>query len=216
MSLQSIVKFISTLFDFDIYRLLVKLFNVTRRLWFTQNGLYEVLTHEVTLELNTLNGSKATYDKHQQVKFLQDNTIAYQDQAFGDGEIFTNYKCSPGEPVDFYQDGNRWRVLISLRESKSRGQIEDFHIERQIKNGFTKPNEYFQTRIDHKTRRLTMSVVFQEKRYPKRLILVEENRKRTTELSQDHTHILPDNRLKVTWSTDKPRLYEAYTLRWSW
>jgi hypothetical protein len=31
---------------------------------------------------------------------MQDNVIAYQDQAWGDGEILLNYRCTPGTPVD--------------------------------------------------------------------------------------------------------------------
>lgn len=71
-------------------------------------GLYEVLSCEVTLSLVDVKGREAIYRKVQKVRFLQDHVIAYEDQAWGDGNLFADYKCSPGIPVDRYQDGNRW------------------------------------------------------------------------------------------------------------
>jgi hypothetical protein len=50
-------------------------------------GLYEVLEYEATLELEDQGGKRATFKKREKVRYLQDNIIAYQDQAWGDGEI---------------------------------------------------------------------------------------------------------------------------------
>jgi hypothetical protein len=46
-------------------------------------------------------------------------------------------------PLDQYQDGFRYNILISLRETKNRGDVVDF-IERTVTGGFTKPNEWRQ------------------------------------------------------------------------
>ena len=43
---------------------------------------------------------------------MQNNVIAFEDYAWGDGEIFTDYRCSPGVVVDKYQEGDRWSILI--------------------------------------------------------------------------------------------------------
>ncbi|MCB9436472.1 MAG: hypothetical protein H6673_05685 [Anaerolineales bacterium] len=179
-------------------------------------SLYEVLSCEVTLGLVDVKGREAIYRKVQKVRFLQDHVIAYEDQAWGDGKLFADYKCSPGIPVDRYQDGNRWRVLISLRESKSRGDVEEFHIRRKIEEGFTKPVEYLHTRIDHPTHLLVIRVVFPAQRLPRRIILIEQNASRTTELGIAHIQTLPDKRQMVEWETKRPRRFEMYTLRWEW
>ena len=50
-------------------------------------GIYEVLEWENILEIHDKNGKNATFKKREKVRFLQDNVIAYQDQAWGDGEI---------------------------------------------------------------------------------------------------------------------------------
>ncbi len=179
-------------------------------------GMYEVLELDARLELQDSKGERAVLYKRQRVRFLQDNIIAFQDKAWGDGDIFADYKCSPGVAVDRYREGHRYRVLISLRRTMNRGDIEEFHIERTIKGGFTKKVEDFQTEIDHKTRNLTVSVIFPRSRFPRRLLLIEQNAARTRGLGGDYTRKLPDGRQKVTWRANKPRLFEAYIIRWEW
>jgi len=161
-------------------------------------------------------GETAVYHKRERVRFAQDHIIAFQDQAWGDGEIFADYKCSPGEAVDRYREGDRYRILISLRETKHRGDVEEFRIERTIKDGFSTNIEDFQTEIDHPTERLSLSVIFPAQRLPKHVALIERNRARTIALGPGHFQTLPDGRQKVAWSTKKPRLFEAYILRWQW
>lgn len=179
-------------------------------------GLYEVLEHEGQLELCDEGGHKVIYAKRQKVKFLQDNIIAYQDQAWGDGEIFADYNCTPGVPVDRYREGNRYRVLISLREAKKHNDVEQFHIQRTITDGFTSSKEDFQTDIDHMTRNLTLQVVFPANRPPQHVYLIERHAKRSQELGADHIHLLADGRIEVNWQTTTPKLYETYILRWEW
>ena len=76
-------------------------------------GMYEVLNYESTLELKDRGGKKATFKKREKVRYLQDNIIAYQDQAWGDGEILVNYRCTPGTPVDQYRSSHKTYILIS-------------------------------------------------------------------------------------------------------
>jgi hypothetical protein len=64
--------------------------------------MYEVVEYESTLELQDRGGQRATFRKREKVRYLQNHIIAYQDQAWGDGEILLDYRCSPGKPVDRY------------------------------------------------------------------------------------------------------------------
>lgn len=179
-------------------------------------GMYEVLAYEATLELKDSKGKTAVYRKRQQVRFLQNNIIAFQDKAWGDGDIFADYQCSPGHAVDRYRDGHRYNILISLRETKHRDQIETFHIERTIKDGFTRSTEDFQTDIDHRTHQLVLKLIFPRNRLPTKVTLVEQNSQHTLALGEHHHHILPDGRHQYSWKTTRPRLYEAYILHWKW
>lgn len=134
---------------FGLYRA-VRLFMRRER----HEGMYEILEFDSTLELAGPEGETAIFKRRQRVKFLQDNVIAFQDCAWGDGEIFADYKCSPGTEVDRYQEEDRWNVLISLRETKSAGDVDDFYFERTVKSGFTQDDEWRQTEIRHRTRHL--------------------------------------------------------------
>lgn len=179
-------------------------------------GMYQVLDHQVELELCDISGKKAIYRKTQMVRFLQDNIIAYEDKAWGDGEIFTAYRCSPGLAVDCYADGHRYRVLISLREQKHRGDVETFRIEREITSGFTNATEDFQTEVDHQTEQLSLAVLFPVARPPQDAWIVEQNTGRRIPLGPSHREALPDGRLRLRWQIRRPRRYEAYVLRWAW
>jgi hypothetical protein len=86
-------------------------------------GLYEVLDYELTPELKDGQGKKTTFKKREEVRYPQNNVIAYQDQAWGDGEILLNYRCTPGTPVDRYRSGFKTCILISRREVKDKGDV---------------------------------------------------------------------------------------------
>ena len=202
----------------DVIDILGVLWRLGRRILSMKahEGMYEVLEYETRLELLDTKGEKAVLHKRERVRFLQDNIIAYQDKAWGDGNIFADYRCSPGVAVDRYREGHRYQVLISLRETKHRNDIDEFHIERTIHRGFTKAIEDLQIDIDHVTRKFSISVVFPRKRFPKQVMLIEQNAARTTPLEAQDRLTLPDGRQQVTWSTNKPHLFEGYILRWEW
>ena len=86
-------------------------------------------------------GKSATFKKREKVRYLQDNTIAYQDQAWGDGEILVDYRCSPGTPVDRYRSGYKTYILISRREVKNKGNVDEFNVEWGIRQGFLRHTE---------------------------------------------------------------------------
>lgn len=108
-------------------------------------GMYEVLEYESTLELKDRGGKSATFKKREKVRYLQDNIIAYQDQAWGDGEILVNYRCTPGTPVDQYRSGHKTYILVSRREVKNRGDVDEFNVEWGIRQGFLRRTGYWET-----------------------------------------------------------------------
>jgi hypothetical protein len=177
---------------------------------------YEVLEHHITLELLDVKGQLARYQKEQKVRFLLDNIIAFQDQAWGDGDVFIDYECSPGVLVDRYDEGNRHRLLISLRDTKHRNDIETFHIQRTIKRGYTSPNGYLQTNIDHKTHKASLSVIFPRKRPPSQISFLEKKKVKTRVLGLENRTLLPDGRIKYAVTMECPAQFEAYLIQWSW
>jgi len=182
----------------------------------SHEGIYEMLDYDAELELFDSKGERAVFKKRQKVRFLQDNVIAFQDFIWGDGRIFVEYFCSPGAVVDRYKDGDRWVVLISLREMKNSGDIEDFFIQRKVIRGFTKPDEWWQIEMHHQTRRLKLTITFPKARHCQSAVVVERHGNRTTPLDQEHFMNLPDGRQLLSWDCKKPTRFETYTIKWNW
>lgn len=182
----------------------------------TYEGMYEVLEYDSTLELQDKEGKKAVFRKRKKVRYLQNNIIAFQDFGWGDGEQFRDYRARPGIPVDQYKNGYKTYILLSLREVKNRGDIDDFHIQWNIRNGFLRPDGFWETDISSHTKSVTVNVIFPKERPPQNIRLVETNVQKTTILGQDSIKPLPEGKIKITWSTNRPRLYEHYILRWDW
>lgn len=182
----------------------------------SHEGMYKVLDYHARLELLDAQGRQAVLHKRQKVRFIQDNILAYQDKAWGDGDFIAAYKCSPGVAVDKYREGHRYNILISLRETKHAGDVEEFRIDRTIKDGFTKPTEDFQIEIDHRTQKLSVSILFPLQCQPKKVTLIERNSTQSKTLGPEHESTLADGRREYIWTTDRPRLFEAYILRWEW
>jgi hypothetical protein len=148
---------------------------------------------------------------------VQDNIIAFQDYAWGEGNnIFATYRCEPGVVVDRYQEGDRWNILISLRGTKHRGDIEDFYIERKATNGFVKQEEWYQVEIRNPTQRLRMSVIFPKTRRCHRAQLIARSRHRTIELDSEYLHDLADGRQILQWEVKDIKHLEVYTMKWWW
>jgi hypothetical protein len=218
MEPSALAKMLSGMLSTDLIPAVVQLVRGLQQVFKQQyhEGLYEVLEYDAVLELLDAQGKTAVFKKRQRVKFVQDHVIAFQDYAWGDGDILVDYQCSPGREVDRYREGNRWNVLISLRESKSSGDVEDFYIERKVKRGFTKSDEWWQAEMQNLTRSLKFSVLFPAQRHCRRAVLVERIRNRATPLDQTHFAELPDGRQVVTWEAHKPKRFETYTLQWRW
>ncbi len=179
-------------------------------------GMYEVLEYESTLELHDREGKKATYKKRQKVRYLQNNIIAFEDQAWGDGEILIDYQCTPGTPVDRYRLDYKTFILISLREVKNRGDVDEFNIKWGIRKGFLRQSEQWGTEVRRRIKNLKVTVIFPKTRPPLRWAIVEHTRRKTHILRKDSRRQLPDGRWRVTWEKQKPRLYETYILKWEW
>lgn|GEM_PF-674253 len=195
----------------DLYRAL--------RLWvkrYRREGMYQILDYDSTLELLDPKGKIALFKRRQRVKFLQDHIIAFQDYAWGDGDIFADYKCSPGVEVDRYREGNQWNILISLRETKSAGEVMDFYTERTIKEGFTRDEDWWQVEIRHETRQFRLAIIFPARRHCRRAVLFHRNRQKTTSLGPEHFTTLPDGRQVLTWETNKLKRFESYLIKWLW
>ena len=180
------------------------------------HGMYEVLEYDATLEILDAKGKKAVLTRREVIRFLQNNIVAIHDHAWGDGELFAEYRCQPGVPVDIYEDGSKCNVLISLRETKNRGDVVELWIERVIEGGLLEEREWFETEIDHLMKALRVSIIFPRGRPCRRATLSRRSTEEIALLSQSHFALLPDGRQKLTWKTGRPKLHDLYTIKWTW
>ena len=178
--------------------------------------MYEVQELETSLELLDSKGEKAVVKKRQKLRYLQNHIIAYQDQAWGDGEILIDYKCSPGIPVDQYQLGHKTIILISLRSEKIKDYVYEFNIQWKIKSGFVKNVESWSTLIQHKTKYMKVKIIFPKSRMPIKTSLIEGKNRKAAILNEKQKIYLPDGRLQVTFEKFKPRMDEELILEWKW
>ena len=123
----------------------------------SNEGMYEVLDYEATLELQNQKGTRAIFEKRLRVRYLQDNIIAFQDFAWGDGEILLNYRSSPGVPVDRYRSGFKTFILLSLREINNRDDIDEFNIRWDIRRGFLTEDGYWGADVSQRTKHIKIN-----------------------------------------------------------
>lgn len=168
------------------------------------------------MELLDRQGKRAHFQKRQKVRYRQNNIIAYQDQGWSDGQGLLNYKCSPGIVTDQYRPGQKTYVLISLRESKQRGDQDEFYIRWDLREAFKRSQEQWETEVSHRTRQLLVRLIFPKARPPVRVWLGEYLRRRIRLLDDSLLQRLPDGRWQVEWQTKHPRLHERYVLKWEW
>ena len=216
--LQSILQRLSQQDLHQALERILEIWNVLGQLRtrFRYHGLYEILEYDATLEILDSKGKKAILTRREVIRFLQDNVVAIHDHAWGDGRLFAEYRCQPGVPVDFYENGSKYNVLISLRETENRGDVLELWIERVIRNGLLQKQEWFETEIDHLTRSLKLAIIFPKGRPCRKATLSRRSTSKTTLLSQKHFALLPNGRQKLTWETRRPKLHDRYTIKWAW
>jgi len=202
----------------EVLTKLLDMWDVISRLWdkVRYRGMYEILDYGSTLDLVDRQGQEAVLTRKEVIRFLQDNVVALHDHAWGDGELFAAYHCQPGVPVDIYEDGSKYNVLISLRETKNKGDVLELWIERVIKGGFLEEQEWFETEIDHWMNQMRVSIIFPKGRPCRRATLSRRSTAQTILLPQDDFALLPDGRQKLTWETNHPKLHDCYTIKWVW
>jgi hypothetical protein len=179
-------------------------------------GLYEILDYDLTLNIEDKEGREAVFRRRQVVRFLQDHVIAYQDEAWGDGEVVSEYHCHPGVPVDFFRVGSRRMILISLRQTKNRGDIVEFNIERRVRDGFMKAEEWLEVETRYPTDRLRIAIYFPHARPCQRARLVQRRADSSNDLGDSHFSRTSDGRQVVSWEIKKPQQDESYIIAWTW
>jgi hypothetical protein len=118
--------------------------------------------------------------------------------------------------VDRYRPGHKTILLISLRETKRRNDVDEFNISWKLKDSFVREHELWETEILHKTKQLKVKIIFPASRLPRRAWIEEHLRRRRRLLGPESIHSLHDGRWQLSWRSDNPRLNERYQVHWEW
>ena len=119
--------------------------------------------------------------------------IAYQDQAWGDGEILLNDLWTPGTPADRYRSSCKTYILVSRREVKDNGDVDEFNIEGGIRQGLLQPAEQWETHVTDRTKHLKTNMVFPRSSPARHPVLIEGNPQQSHDLAK-RAQVLPDGR----------------------
>lgn len=188
-------------------------------------GLYEVLEKESRWEFLDPDGKETTHHRRLKVRFIQNGVIAIADAAYGDGDLFAEYEVEPGKVVDIYRSGPRMNALISLREVKNRGDVEELRFRRKVVDGFRSAQEWIDIETDNVCQKLRVIVIFHKERRCQRATLTTETKKTSKVITrarvlntEDPKYFLnlPDGRQQLTLYFPNPRTNVKYTVRWDW
>jgi hypothetical protein len=179
-------------------------------------GLYDVLEQRRTITLLDPQGHMATVDTIQRLRFRQNHITALTDYAWGEGELFADYRCTPGVPVDCYRVGSRQVLLISLREHQNAGDQLCLRTHRRIERGFVRREEYWESDVYHRTQRMQLRIIFPKERPCQRATVTARSTGQAIALGPACYQTLPDGRMALVWAKARAKLHERYLLRWIW
>jgi hypothetical protein len=179
-------------------------------------ALYEVRRFDATLEMLDAEGQTAVLERDQELCFLQDGVVGLYHQVWGEGELFDEYEVRPGVVADRFQLGSRHISLISLRQIKNRGDTLQLRIRRQIRGGWSDPEEWLELAVNHQTRRLRLTVIFPVKRPPQQAFVELQSTGTSRVLEPRRWQVDDQGRTVLTWQERQPVLGETYRLRWQW
>ena len=172
---------------------------------------YEILDYQATLFLQDPKGIKATFQRTERIRFLQDGVAGIMDHFWGDGVALSAYHNDAGVLKDSFRDEGRRHLVIDLKRPMRRGEELTFDVARIAMVGFTGEEEWLETTIDHPARQLGRRIVFPKERP----CLSARLRYEGGEVDLPIT-VLADGRTSVGFNIQEPKTCAVHTLCWSW
>ncbi len=196
--------------------LMPRLMKLARRarlsFWSSPSLSYENLLLDVTLDLRDAAGQRAKVTCRQRVRFLVDDTGVIESPIWGDGDQLARYEVAGARKLGERPDGPKRTLLLGLARRPARNRCATIEATRQIRDGFTAENEYFETAVQRPTKRLRLTVLFPRSRPPDHPHLVSSTGER---LRQPRLR-LREGRASLRWGLVSPKPQSVYSLRWAW
>jgi hypothetical protein len=176
---------------------------------------YEILRHNLVLELHDVQGQKATLRRTARIRFLRDQVHAVRDRIWGDGERSPIAAVEPGIVVDAFQEASTLHSLISLRGPKSRGDLVTLTVVHELQGWFTRANEYFEVEVDVPTSELRMEIRFPKRRIPHHVWLIAQKNGSRRQLAGSNRPVTREG-MRIVWRRSKPPVSERLRTEWDW
>jgi hypothetical protein len=172
---------------------------------------YEILDYDATLTLHDQQGRRATFQRTQHIRFLQDGVAGLLDHAWGQGVLVTNYQHSAGQLEESFKDQGRRHLVVELPRATRRGEQLRFTVRRDVLEAFRGATGVVETTIDHPIQQLRRTVIFPSSRPVRQASAQVEGQQWQLPITW-----LPDGRTLVRLDVPNPRAHTIYTVRWSW
>lgn len=183
-------------------------------------GPYEISKMVNELDIQSIDGSLAVHRKQLSLEFLHNQVVAIWEGAYGDGEQFADFKCTPTSlrAVDEFVEGGRRHKVISLRRLYNRGDKIDVTFERTIKNALLDPErEAFLVDVTRRTQTLIIRIIFHKEHKCTEATLYRRHGKKSSKepLTQSFSYN-EEGRQVIEWKKSRPKLGDTYTFEWTW
>jgi hypothetical protein len=172
---------------------------------------YVILNYEATLTLHDGEGSVATVERTQQVRFQQTGVAAILDHLWGDGVGLSEYLNSAGMLRESFKDEGRRHLVIGLRRPMAKGERLEFTVQRTARAAFHHDEEWLETTIDHPIARLGQTIIFPRERPCQRAELIY-----CGEGFPLHVQVAPDGSTQLRVRIPQPKPDVPYLIRWRW
>lgn len=172
---------------------------------------YEILDYQAALILDDPNGYRATFQRTQRVRFLQDGVSALLDHFWGDGVILTDYQNTAGSIGDTFKDAGVRHLMVELARAMGKGEMLTFAVERTAMIGFTASEEWLETTFDHPIGNIDQRIIFPKERPCQQAELVIGDQAMPISLIT-----MRDGRVLLRTRVPDPKADTVYTIRWRW
>jgi hypothetical protein len=171
---------------------------------------YDVLDYQGVLTIHDTAGMRATVERRQYVRFLQNGVSAILDHMWGTG-ILAYYENSAGKIGPSFLDAGRRHLMVNLRRQMAKGDRLRFVVRRVVMASFLDSHGWLETAIDHPVRNFGQTVIFPKGRPCQEAVLQLED-----ELFELPIHELPDGRTTIRFQAPYPDPEPICLVRWLW
>ncbi len=172
---------------------------------------YAILDYDATLILHDGEGSVATVERVQHIRFQQHGVGAILDHVWGDGVGVADYDNTAGVLRESFRDHGRRHLVVGLKQPMGKGETLRFTARRTARVAFTRDEEWIETTIDHPIARLAQTVIFPQERPCLRAEL-----RYGGEAFPLHVMEAPEGRTQLRVRIPRPRSDTPYRIRWWW